>query len=762
MIAAAFKYVGKDLPRIDSVAKLTGDAQYTDDIHLPGTLVGKMLRSPHAHALIRSIDVSRAEALPGVKAVVLGKEAPILFGILPRAEDENALAIHKVRYVGEPVVGVAAVDERTALEALKLVRVDYEVLPGVFDPYQAMTGENVKIHEETKVANIERQASLEFGDTEAGFAAADYIREDTFFKAAITHVPIETHVALANYRDDKLTLWSTTQVPHYVHRALSRVLELPMERIRVIKPTLGGGFGGKGEPFSFEFVACMLSRKCGRPVKIVHNREEVFMTHRGRHPMHMKLKTGVKKDGTITALKFENLLDGGSYGSYGLVTLYYSGQLLTLPYVLPAYRFDGVRVFTNKPACGALRGHGAVGPRFAFEVHLDRIATDLGIDPVAIRLKNSVEPNSMTLNELRITSCGFKECLERTAEKIGWSERRGKLPRGRGVGIAGGAYISGAGNAIYFNPMPHSSVNINVDRGGGVTVFCGASDIGQGSDTMLALVAGETLGIRPDSIKVISADTDTTPVDLGSYSSRVTFMAGNACRTAALAVREKILSVVAAYFDVAAEAILMADGVVSAPGYSDKSLTFAQAVVLAESKGTAIFCSGGYAPPKMGGSYRGAGVGPSPAYSFGAHAAEVEVDEETGIVKVLRLVAAHDLGIALNPLSAEGQVEGAAVTGLSEVLLEDHAILNGGQHACPSLLEYKMATMLDVPDVETLLIESVDPEGPFGAKECGEGSLHPSIPAVVNAIYDAVGIWLHDAPITPEAVLEALRKRKKP
>ena len=368
----------------------------------------------------------------------------------------------------------------------------------------------------------------------------------------------------------------------------------------------------------------------------------------------------------------------------------------------------------------------------------------------------------MTLNDLRITSCGFKECLERAGEKIGWVKQRGKLPRGRGVGIAGGAYVSGANNAIYFNPMPHSSVNINIDRGGGVTVFCGASDIGQGSDTMLALVAGETLGIPPGSIKVISADTDTTPVDLGSYSSRVTFMAGNACRSAALAVREKILSVVAEYLDVHTEAIQITDGIVSAPGYSDKSLTFAQAVVLAESKGTAIFSSGGYTPPKLGGSYRGAGVGPSPAYSFGAHAAEVEVDEETGVVKILRLVAAHDLGVALNPLAAEGQVEGAAANGLGEVLLENHAILDGGQHACPSLLEYKMPTMLDVPDIETILVESVDPEGPFGAKECGEGSLHPSIPAVVNAIYDAVGIWLHDAPITPEAVLEALKKGKKP
>ena len=760
MNAPSFNYIGKPQLRIDGVAKVTGEAQYTDDIHLPGTLVGKMLRSPHAHARIISIDVSKAEALPGVKSIVLGKEAPILFGILPRAEDENALAIDKVRYVGEPVAGVAAVDERTALEALKLIEVEYEILPAILDPHEAMTREDVKIHHISEVANIERRATLEFGNVDDGFAAADYIREDTFFKAAITHAPIETHVALANYRDGKMTIWTTTQVPHYVHKALSRVLEMPMARIRVIKPVLGGGFGGKGEPFSFEFVACMLARKCGQPVKIVHTREEVFMTHRGRHPMHMKLKTGVKKDGTITALEFQNLLDGGSYGSYGLVTLYYSGQLLTLPYILPAYRFDGVRVFTNKPACGALRGHGGVGPRFAFEVHLDRIAADLGLDPIEIRQKNALKANTMTLNDLRITSCGFEECLEKAGKAIGWDERRGKLPRGRGVGIAGGGYVSGANNAIYFNPMPHSSVNISVDRGGGVTVFCGASDIGQGSDTMLALVAGEILGINPYLIRVVSADTDTTPVDLGSYSSRVTFMAGNACRTAALTIRNTIVSVAAEHLGVAEDSVEIVDGIVSGQGYAGKSVTFAQAVVLAESKGRALYASGGYTPPKLGGKYRGAGVGPSPAYSFGAHAAEVEVDEETGIVTVLRLVAAHDLGRTLNPLAAEGQVEGAVANGLGEVLMENHSNTDGGQLSSPSLLEYKIPTMLDLPDIEPILVESIDPEGPFGAKECGEGSLGPSIPAVVNAIYDAVGIWLHDAPITPEAVLAALKKEK--
>ncbi len=757
-----FQWIGKALPRVDGVAKLTGEARYTDDLQLPGMLVGKILRSPHAHARIRSIDTSRAEALEGVKAVATGPDAPVQYGILPVAEDEYPLAIDKVRFVGDEVAAVAAIDEATAVRALSLIDVDYEILPPIFDPWEALTREDVKIHEESKVANIERKVSLTFGDVEAGFAAAAYVREDTFFKAAASHAPIEPHSALAQYRDKKLTLWTATQVPHYVHRALAKVLRMPAEQIRVIKPALGGGFGGKGEPFPLEFAACVLARKSGRPVKITYTREEVFLTHRGRHPMHMKVKTGVGKDGTITALHFESLLDGGAHGSYGVVTLYYSGQLLTAPYVVPAYQFDGARVYTNKPPCGAQRGHGGVQPRFAFEVHLDRIATDLGIDPVEIRLRNAVQPNTRTVNELRITSCGFKECLERSSRALSWTERRGKLPRGRGIGIAGGFYVSGAALPIYFNPMPHSNVRIEADRSGRVTVFCGASDIGQGSDTMLALVAAETIGIPPELVRVISADTDTTPVDLGSYSSRVTFMAGNACRIAAQEVRGRVLAAVAEVYEVPVDQLEIRDRMVPVPGNEEKPLTFAAAVALAEARGGPVSGSGGYTPPKLAGSYRGGGVGPSPAYSFGAYAAEVEVDEETGEITVQRLAAAHDLGLALNPPAAEGQIEGATVMGLGETLWEDHAFLDRGQHASPSLLEYKVPTALDVPDIEAILVESVDPEGPYGAKEVGEGSLHPSIPAVVNAVYDAVGIWMHEVPITPESVLKALRKRGRP
>lgn len=761
MMSKEFKWIGKPTARYDGVARVTGQAQYADDMRLPGMLVGKILRSPHAHARIRSIDTSKAEALPGVKAVATGLDTPVTYGILPVSEDEYALAVDKVRFVGDEVAAVAAVDDETALRALSLIEVDYEVLPAIFDPYDAMVREDVKIHEHTKVANIERQADLSFGDVEAGFAEADYIREDSFFKGAATHAPIEPHSALAHFRDGKLTVWTSTQVPHYLQRYLAKVLGLPQDRVRVVKPVLGGGFGGKGEPVPLEFAASVLARKSGRPVKITNTREEVFLTHRGRHPMHMKLKTGVKKDGRITALHFESLLDGGAYGSYGIVTLYYSGQLLTGPYVIPAYSFKATRVNTNKPPCGAQRGHGAVQPRFAFEVHLDRIAADLGIDPLDMRLKNAIEPNMRTVNELQITSCGFRECLERSAEKSSWRQKKGRLGKGRGIGMAGSIYISGAGLPIYFNPMHHSNVRIEVDRSGRVTVFSGASDIGQGSDTMLALVAAETIGVPPESIRVVSADTDTTPVDLGSYSSRVTFMAGNACHAAALEVRNRIHSAVAEEHGVSVEDLEMLCHGVGVPSNPPKEISFIDAVQLAEARGGMVCGSGGYTPPNLAGKYRGGGVGPSPAYSFSAYVAEVDVDTGTGEVKVLRLVAAHDLGRTLNPPAAEGQVQGAAVMGLAETLFERNEFLSTGQHETPSFLEYKVPTAVDVPDVEPILVESVDPGGPFGAKECGEGTLCPTIPAVINAIHDAVGIWLHDAPVSPEAVLKALRQKEK-
>ncbi|MBM4167503.1 MAG: aldehyde oxidase, partial [Ignavibacteria bacterium] len=525
--------------------------------------------------------------------------------------------------------------------------------------------------------------------------------------------------------------------------------------------------GGKSEPFALEFCAAFLSMKTGRPVKITYTREEVFYSHRGRHATKMRLKTGVKNDGTITAIQYKAYLDGGAYGSYGIITTYYSGQLLTLPYKVPHYKFESTRVYTNKPPCGPKRGHGAVQPRFAFEVQLDRIAEELRIDSAELRLKNLVEKNSTTINSLRITSCGMQECIEKVLDASDWKNKKGKLPRGRGIGIAASAYISGAGKEINWLGLPHSGAMVKIDRGGGVTVFCGSSDIGQGSNTVLASLVAKTLGIKIDNVKVYEADTDLTPVDLGSYSSRVTFMAGNAVLQAAKKLKEKIFIAVAEKFEVEKTLLVANEGNIFVENNFEKKITFIDAARLAEQKFGTLSEVGSYSPPKLGGTYKGAGAGPSPAYSFTAHVVELEVDEETGHVTIHKVWSAHDCGKALNKTLVEGQIEGSVYMGIGEALFENLSYTRntkstlGGLLKTASLLDYKTPTSLDTPDIETIIVESNDPEGPLGAKEAGEGPLLAVIPAIANAIYDAVGVRLHNVPFLPEKVLQAIEEKKR-
>src|SRR5436305_2739274 len=463
-----FSVIGRRLPKVNSWAHLTGQARYADDLFLPRMLYGRLLRSTRAHARIRRIDVSRAAAHPGVVAVVTGADMPAKMGIMPSTQDETALAVDRVRYVGEPVAAVAALDEDTAFDALSLIQVDYEDLEPIFTIEEALEREDVKIHDEAKRANVFKEVHLSFGDLEGGFASADHIRDDWFFFEGNTHAPIESHSAVASYgADDKLTLWTATQVPHYLHRELEKVLGLPRSRIRVVATPNGGAFGGKSDPFAHEFAAALLSLRTGRPVKFTLDREEVFYAHRGRHPVKMHLRTGVTKDGEITAVHFQSWLDGGAYASYGIATTYYTGALLTVTYRVPAYKFDGVRVYTNKPPCGPKRGHGTTQPRYAFEAQLDKIADDLGLDPLAYRQRILQPANSPTVNDLRITSLGHGERLEAVRDRTGWERKRGELPKGKGIGIAGSAYISGAGLPIYWNEMPHSGAEIRIDRGGG-------------------------------------------------------------------------------------------------------------------------------------------------------------------------------------------------------------------------------------------------------------------------------------------------------
>src|SRR5947209_1584673 len=759
---APHSVIGKPLPMTDAPGKVTGLGKYADDLVAPGMLFGKILHSPHAHARIRAINTSKAEALPGVKAVATGRDAPNPYGILPIGHDERVFALDRVRYIGDNVAAVAATSAEIAEEALELIEVDYDPLPAWFDPLESMKAAADWIHE-SKPHNIEKEYHHEFGNLEQGFANATFVREEHYYAAEVTHAAMEPHSTLAIWEPNgRLTVHSSTQVPYYLHRTVSEVCEMPMSQIRVIKPLVGGGFGGKSEVIPLEVAAAVLAKKAKRPVKITYTREEVFYAHRGRPITIVDLKVGLTREGKISAVAARVVQDGGAYCGYGPVTVLYSGALLGAIYDIHNLKFDGYRVLTNKPACGAMRGHGTVNVRFAFESMLDMLAAAAALDPAEVRRRNLLQAPCVTVNGLRVTSYGLPECIEKVVERSGWLEKKGKLPHGRGIGIACSHYVSGAANPIIRSNMPHTTVNIKVDRDAAVTVYTGASEIGQGSDTMHVQIAAEILGIKPERIQLVAADTELTPVDLGSYSSRVTFMAGNACLAAAQKIRDQIFAAVAKKFGCDAAQLDARGDCIFAKDDPRLRIGFDDAVILAIDFHGALVAQGSYTPPEesRGGKHKGAGVGPSPSYSYSAQVAEVSVDTETGQVTVERIIAAHDCGKALNPVTVDGQVIGSVYMGLGQAVQEE-MVWENGRLMNPSLLEYRIPSTLETPLIESIIVESEDPEGPFGAKEAGEGSLAATIPAVANAIYDAVGVRLNTLPITPEKVLAALREKEK-
>lgn len=757
-----FTVIGKRTGMLDGKARVAGIAQYTDDLVAPGMLCGKVLHSTVPHARIRRLDTSKAAAIEGVRAIVVGAEFPNRYGILPIGHDETALAVGKVRYVGDNVAAVAAETEEIAERALDAIEVEYELLPAYLDPETAMKAETDLIHDE-RPRNIEKEYHHSFGDVDTAFARCDLVREESFRCPEVTHAAMEPHATLACPQlDGSMTVWSSTQVPYYLQRTLAVVLEMPEILIRVIKPALGGGFGAKSEVCPLEVIAAVLAKKAGAPVKVTYTREEVFYTHRGRPLQLIRLKTGVTRDGKIQAVAAHSIQDGGAFCGYGPVTVLYSGQLLGALYDIRNMRYDGYRVLTNKPACGAMRGHGTVNMRFAFESQLDMLAHELGIDPAEMRLRNKLLAPCMTVNNLRVTSYGYPECIEKVVEASGWRERKGKLPRGRGLGLAGSHYVSGAANPINRSDMPHSTVTLKADSDGAITIYSGASDIGQGSDTMQVQIVAEVLSVRPERMRLVAADTGTTPVDLGSYSSRVTFMCGNAALAAARNLKQQVLAAAAQKMSLPAEELEIREERVFWKNDPRVFFSFEDALQCAIELHGALTAQGSYSPPpeSRGGKFKGAGVGPSPAYSYSAQVAEVSVDEETGQVRVHKLWAAHDCGRALNPLTVEGQIIGSVSMGLGQALQEE-MLWRNGRLMNPGLLEYRSPSSVDTasPEIIPILVESVDPEGPFGAKEASEGSLAAAIPAVANAVYDAVGVRITELPITPEKVLRALKNR---
>jgi 4-hydroxybenzoyl-CoA reductase alpha subunit len=769
-----FTVVGQPLPKIDAWAKVTGETRYADDLAPSRLAHGRLLRSAHAHARIVGIDTSRARALPGVYAVITGADLPrVKFGILPVSQDEEALCTEKVRMVGDAVAAVAAVDEETAERASRLIDVEYEPLPALMSMQDSLAHPEVRIHEYGDGPNVHKNVALQFGDVEAAFAAADLVREDVFYFEGNTHLPMEQHAAVAHWTaDGKLTLWSSTQTPHYVHRLLAKILAVPAAHIRVVAAPVGGGFGGKLDPFAHEIAACKLSQLTGRPVKITCTREEVFYIHRGRHPVLMWIKTGFTRQGDITGCHLRTWLDGGAYGSYGVASTFYTGVINPVTYKMPVYKFEGARVFTNKPPCGPKRGHGTPQPRFALECQLDKAAEQLGLDPADMRRRILAEPFTKTANHLTVTTIGLGECIDKVVEASHWRDKRPRYQaapapakplwqsrKRKGIGIACSAYMTGAGTAIYWNNMPHSGVVVRADRSGGVTVLCGATDIGQGSDSILAYLVAEVLGIEPKDVHVHPADTSLTPVDLGSYSSRVTLMCGQAAIQAGERLKAVIFRAVASKLGVEPSVLVAREQKVGVHDDWDRALPFAQAVELGEALHGVLAFAGSYAPPKRAGKFKGGGVGPSPCYSYSACVAELTVDEDTGTIDLEDVWIAHDIGRALNPLLVEGQVEGSIYMGIGEALMEEQ-VFRKGLHKTPSMLDYKSPTTLETPEIHTFLVETDDPEGPFGAKEAGQGPLLPVIPAIANAIYQATGVRIDEVPITPDKILKGLELKR--
>jgi len=759
--------IGKARRRVDGRAKVTGQTKFADDVMLPRTVHCRLLRSSVPHAKILKVDTSKAEALDGVHLVLTGEQFPIAYGILPVSHDEHALCRDVVRFVGDPVAAVVARDEATAEAAVNLIDVDYEPLRTFASPADSLAYPEPRIHEYGDFGNVHKAVALEFGEVDDAIGKADHVFDDLFFFEGNTHLPLEQHATVATKDPDgKLVVYSSTQTPHYLHRALAKALAMPAAHIRVIATPNGGGFGGKSDPFNHEVVVAYAAMRLDRPVKICLNREEVFYCHRGRHPVLMRFRTGVTNDGKITGLDLQTLLDGGAYGSYGVASTFYTGALQTVTYDIPTYRFRGCRVFTNKPPCGPKRGHGTPQSRFGQEVQLDKIAERLAIDPADLRLNIVQPPDSLTANFLRVGTIGLSDCITKVVERSGWRDKFRQLPLGKGVGLACSSYLSGAGLPINWNDLPHSGVQLKLDRSGGVTVFCGATEIGQGSDDVLVGIVAEILGIEPFDVRAVTGDTDLTPVDLGSYSSRVTLMMGNAAIQAAERARDFIAIAVSAKLGVPRERLVFADRRVFDSEDPGKGATFQEAVCIAEAKFGTLGTTGSYTPPRSAARFKGGGVGPSPTYSYTAAVVEVDVDPETGWVTVPRVWIAHDIGRALNPTLVRGQVEGGVYMGIGEALMEEqvfrrlpaklsHALV----HKFPSILEYKSPTSLDMPEVITDLIEHPDPAGPFGAKEVGQGPLLPIMPAVANAVYDAVGVRIDSIPVTPEKILRALEAK---
>ncbi|MFH0844625.1 MAG: molybdopterin cofactor-binding domain-containing protein [Pseudomonadota bacterium] len=755
----SFSIIGKSIPRPDARAKATGAAIYTDDIQLPGMLHARFLRSPIAHARIVHVDVSKAKALPGVKCVITGNDTPkVRYGnwrLFPDTQDEYPLAVDKVRFLGDEVAAVAAVDRDTAEEASELIKVDYEELPAVFDIHSALAEGAPVIHDNIP-NNVSVTRKIEYGDINKGFRESDYIREDVFTTHAVNHAYMEPCSAIAQCDlEGRITIWTSTQVPYIVQCLLASTLGMRENDIRVIKPNVGGGFGGKMEMRPWEFCAALMAKKTARPVKFTLTRKEELSTGRRRHPMRIYSKVGFRKDGTLMAKDLRIHLDGGAYNSMGPTATFLCGNFGAMLYRYPNYRYLGEHVYTNNPPSGAMRGFGAPQSLFAAETQMNTAAEELGIDPIELRIKNAMVTGDVIPDVATISSCGFIESLKEVARMSDWKRRRKASKEGRGIGVGCYSFISG-GVFNWFNTQyAFSAAEVRAFADGTVHLLTMTSDIGQGSEMVLKQILAEELGLRMEDIRITASDTAMTPqADLGTWGSRVTLMGGNAVLKAAQQIKEKIFGAISARFNLnVVYDMECKDGLVYAKGRPDRGMPFGDAVAMVQkaNRGEPLIGRGYYTP-------RGKGL-VTPAFSFGAQVAEVDVDKETGLVRTRKIWTAHDCGTVINPKAVEGQIEGSIHMGLGYALSEQF-IMEEGRTLNTTFLDYKILSAPDMPSGESICIETYEPEGPFGAKEAGEGLASPTAPAIVEAVYHATGYRCKDLPVTPEKILKGMKKRK--
>lgn len=755
-----YSLIGQSIERTDSLDKITGAAKYTADLSLPRMLYAKVVRSSHAHARILNIDTSKAERLPGVKAVVIGGETiPYKFGIYKRTRDQYLLARDRVRYLGEEIAAVAAIDEETAEEALDLIRVEYEPLPAVFDPLEAMGEDAPQLHEHAK-RNIGDHAKLEFGDVESAFRNSDRVYEDRIVTSKVSHLQMEPYGAVASYEPSgKLDLWVPNQSPFTRRRALSNALGIPLVKIRLHHIYIGGGFGGRSDVFPAEFIVSFLSMKTKRPVKLIYSREETMIATRQKHPAIVELRLGVRRDGTIMARDLKMILDGGAYMSSGIVAVNTSFIYSESIYRVPNMRYEGIRVYTNKTTCSMQRTHGCQYV-LAEEMMLDRVAGDLGLDPVELRLTHARQAGDALPSGSKITSFALRETIEKAIAVSGWKEKRGRLPKGQGIGMACAGSITGFNLGFRLN----SSALIKFNEDSSCTLFTGNVDNGQGNESMMVQIAAEVLGIPMEDIALVCADTELTPQDPGNYPMLTAFCSGNAVRLAAENAKKQILEMAAEKLKLGSSDLDIRDRMIFVKRNQDKRISVEDVTRLAFLKGKAILGKGSYTPKAQSeegwavwhaGKFRGQ---KGAAYTDGTTVAEVEVDRETGVVKVRNIVQAYDCGYALNPMAVEGQWEGVAVEMMGETLFGKLSWDKHGRLMNNSLLDYLIPTMLDAPKVKATIVESIDPDGPFGAKEVGISGGPGVLAAIANAIHDATGVFIKEVPATPDKILAALKE----